>query len=41
MKNVGIKSFDELYDKKLTKEDLDSATEKIQNAVKKAIESEK
>jgi len=33
--------FDELYDKKLTKEDLDAATEKIQEAVKKAIESVK
>ena len=33
--------FDELYGKKLTKEDLDGATEKIQNAVKKAIESVK
>lgn len=33
--------FDELYGKKLTKEDLDAATEKIQNAVKKAIESVK
>lgn len=33
--------FDELYGKKLTKEDLDAATEKIQNAVKKAIASVK
>jgi len=33
--------FDELYGKKLTKEDLDEATERIQNAVKKAIESVK
>jgi len=33
--------FDELYDKKLTKEELDVATEKIQEAVKKAIASVK
>ncbi|MBP3284744.1 MAG: 1-acyl-sn-glycerol-3-phosphate acyltransferase [Clostridia bacterium] len=31
--------FDELYDKKLTKEELEAATAKIQDAVKKAIAS--
>lgn len=33
--------FDELYGKKLTKEDLDTATEKIQEAVRKAVASVK